>query len=128
MEQTLVVGLYGISGSGKSHALDVLAKSRPEWLCLEGSKVIETVLKLEGSENPMTTFSNMNAAEKGAIREKAVDYVSPQRPCACPPCVLVLSVSYTSFPTDPRLLERTGGDRRRALFLPKSNRRQDGLR
>ena len=45
----LVIGIYGISGSGKSHVLSEIQAARMEWRCLEGSEVIQQMMREDGS-------------------------------------------------------------------------------
>jgi adenylate kinase len=69
MIRSTVVGLYGISGSGKSRALSKAAKLRPEWRCLEGSEVIKEVL--EEKALSFDDFQGMDEMAKGSIRSNA---------------------------------------------------------
>lgn len=65
----LVIGLYGVSGSGKSHALATIAKERVEWRCVEGKDVMFNVLRDQGLS--WEAFSTLTDSEKIEIREKA---------------------------------------------------------
>ncbi|CAB9526629.1 Inherit from ascNOG: Conserved hypothetical protein [Seminavis robusta] len=66
----VVVGLYGISGCGKSRALQDMKDERMEWRCLEGSQVIRDVLETQG--RAMDDFqTSMTDGEKLATREEA---------------------------------------------------------
>eukprot|EP00978_Attheya_sp_CCMP212_P016428 scaffold43013_cov52-Attheya_sp.AAC.4 len=77
MDCKAVVGLYGISGSGKSRALSLLRLARPEWCCLEGSQVIEHELKVRGES--LTDFQAMEEATKAKIRTSAIQMIQARR-------------------------------------------------
>ena len=90
MDVAVVIGIYGISGSGKSKALSVLAEARPEWRCLEGSQVIEQVL-LEREES-MQDFSSKDDSAKDAIRNRATEKLRNYRG-------VTVVAGHCSFPT-----------------------------
>jgi ABC-type lipoprotein export system ATPase subunit len=48
MDCKAVVGIYGVSGCGKSRLLSLLQAAHPEWRCLEGSSVIRSILEQNG--------------------------------------------------------------------------------
>ena len=64
------IGVYGVSGCGKSRALSELQKIRPEWRCLEGSDVIENVLQKRGES--LADFKAMDETFKTEIRNLAI--------------------------------------------------------
>jgi len=45
---SVVCGIYGISGCGKSYALARISKARPEWRCMDGSEVIRELTQEHG--------------------------------------------------------------------------------
>jgi adenylate kinase len=67
------IGLYGVSGSGKSWHLAKLRKSHPEWCCLEGSQVISEILVERGDD--LASFTGMHADEKSTIRKLAISRI-----------------------------------------------------
>jgi haloacid dehalogenase-like hydrolase/AAA domain len=86
------IGLYGISGSGKSWHLARLRKLHPEWSCVEGSQVISEILGERGAD--LKTFSVMNADEKLNIRDLAISRIQ-QRPG------VTVVAGHCSFPKVP---------------------------
>ena len=76
--EPVVVGIYGISGSGKSRALSMIRKARPEWRCYEGRELIEKVLWEELGET-FEMFNTKADAAKNSIRERAVRLVSQNK-------------------------------------------------
>ena len=66
-----VIGVYGVSGCGKSYALSKAKKHAPEWRCLDGSELIEVVMRKEGLEGGIAAFKKMNRAEKERVRLQA---------------------------------------------------------
>jgi adenylate kinase len=71
---SIVVGVYGIPGVGKSRALQVIAKDRIEWQFADGSQLIEEVLNENGQT--MEHFKvKMTPAEKAAVRRVAIQKV-----------------------------------------------------
>lgn len=91
MDCKAVVGLYGISGSGKSRALSLLRDARPEWCCLEGTQVIEDVLKVRGES--LTDFRAMEDATKAQIRKSAIQVIQERRG-------MTIVSGHCSFPED----------------------------
>jgi adenylate kinase len=43
-----VVGIYGVSGCGKSYALAMVQQSRPEWRCIDGSQLMREIVQEQG--------------------------------------------------------------------------------
>jgi len=68
-----VIGIYGVSGCGKSHLLSLLQASRPEWRCLEGSQVIDMVMSEQGES--LADFQHKNEPEKEEVRNRAVKII-----------------------------------------------------
>ena len=66
-----VIGLYGISGSGKSWILSELQRLRPEFRCIEGSDVLRQVLAIEGLQLEQD-FPQMSQSEQEQFRTQAV--------------------------------------------------------
>ena len=74
ISESIVIGVYGISGVGKSHALAKIAEDRIEWRCADGSQIIEEALKERGKT--MEYFQNgMTPAEKSDVRQDAIQNV-----------------------------------------------------
>ncbi|KAL7581094.1 hypothetical protein ACA910_005897 [Epithemia clementina (nom. ined.)] len=67
----VVVGIYGISGSGKSRALSMIGQARPEWRCFEGRELIEEVLRDQLGQT-LDDFRGKTEADKQSIREEAI--------------------------------------------------------
>ena len=89
MLQSAVVGLYGFSGSGKSHSLSQLSQAHPEWRCLEGSEVIETVLSEKGLT--FEEFALMDKGAKAATRNAATETIQAF-------CGVTIVTGHCSFP------------------------------
>ena len=70
MFPSTAIGIYGISGSGKSTALAALQNLRPEWRCLEGAKLIEEVLGKQKQD--FDDFLAMNEEGKTKVRNAAI--------------------------------------------------------
>lgn len=86
-----VIGVYGVSGSGKSHALKGIQKVRPEWRCLDGSSIIEEVLKSQGKG--LCDFGAMDEQQKIVVRNNAIQMVQSYSG-------LTLIAGHASFPDD----------------------------
>ena len=92
LSDALVVGLYGVSGVGKSRAMADMSKERIEWRCLEGSQKIRDVLSAQGLN--MDDFQhNMTEDEKTAIRKKAAESIRKE------PGVSIVA-GHCSFPVE----------------------------
>jgi uracil phosphoribosyltransferase len=74
MEGSFVVGLYGVSGSGKSHGLSMLSAKHREWRCLEGSEVIARMMQERGG-GTLEDFQHLDADAKESIRSLAAGYI-----------------------------------------------------
>jgi adenylate kinase len=68
MMKSKVIGIYGVSGSGKSRMLSESRKSRPEWRCVEGTDVIRQIMEDKGG---FVAFEAMDEANKTVIRSQA---------------------------------------------------------
>lgn len=91
ISESIVIGVYGISGVGKSHALAKIATDRIEWRCADGSQIIEERLKEHGKT--MDYFQNtMTPSQKAAVREEVIHSVRKS------PGVTVIA-GHCSFPT-----------------------------
>lgn len=64
-----IVGLYGVSGVGKSRLLREIAIERPEWTVYEGSDVLGNTMKDEGG---LTRFKELPRSEKDKVRTNAI--------------------------------------------------------
>lgn len=93
MNKSLVIGLYGISGSGKSYLLQKLRQRRPEWLCLEGSDVINEII-------PIELFKTLPPQEKESIRIKAAKKIR----AISKGCISIVA-GHASFPASNGLEE-----------------------
>jgi len=93
-----VIGVYGVSGSGKSHALKGVQKARPEWRCLDGSSIIEEVLKNQGKG--LCDFGVMDEQQKTVVRNNAIQMVQSYSG-------MTLIAGHASFPDSKTIL---GGD------------------
>lgn len=89
MMRSTVVGIYGISGSGKSHILSQLREKHPEWRCLEGADVIEQALEAKGQS--FETFRTLDQDGKANIRNAAIHLIQAFRGVA-------LVTGHCSFP------------------------------
>lgn len=70
LSDSIVVGIYGIQGVGKSHVLKQIDTERFEWRVLDGSQLIREYLDSNGRS--MEDFHNMIPSEKGAVRQAAI--------------------------------------------------------
>ena len=73
MDFKAVIGIYGVSGSGKSRLLSALQSSRPEWRCLEGSQVIDMIMQEQGES--LSDFRTKGEFEKTEIRNRAIQKI-----------------------------------------------------
>jgi adenylate kinase len=98
LSESIVVGLYGIQGVGKSYLLKQIAKERIEWLIVDGSQLIRDVLHAKNLT--MEHFEkHMSPAEKANVRKEAIKSVKKK-----PGVVLI--AGHCSFPCS----EELGGD------------------
>jgi adenylate kinase len=67
----VVIGLYGISGAGKSYCLALLRKERPEWRCIDGSQVMEGVLRDRGYDG-IESFKGLAKDDATTVRQEAL--------------------------------------------------------
>ena len=67
--QSKVIGIYGVSGCGKSYELDRIQNIRPEWRCLDGSSILRETVEEHGYS--WSDFQKMNETEKGEFRQDA---------------------------------------------------------
>jgi adenylate kinase len=79
MDLRRVVGIYGVSGCGKSHTLATIRKERFEWRCMEGRQVIEDVLLEDEDGKVLADFSVMSKNEQTRIRLEAADRIRSYR-------------------------------------------------
>lgn len=96
-----VVGLFGVSGVGKTRLLGELAAARPEWQICEGSQVIADITKDQGG---LEYFKILPEKEKTAIRSTASQAISN----SCSGVTLV--AGHFSFPTTSHTLTSTGDE------------------
>lgn len=73
MDCKAVVGIYGVSGCGKSRLWSLLQAAHPEWRCLEGSSVIHSILEQHGEG--LKDFHAKSESEKDEIRNRAVKVI-----------------------------------------------------
>ena len=71
MNFSLVIGVYGISGSGKSHSLALLKQKYKEWRCVEGSDVIARVMR-ERHDGTLEDFKRFGPEEQAEVRSASV--------------------------------------------------------
>jgi len=105
----LVIGIYGVSGSGKSHTLSRIKTSRMEWRCLEGSEVIEQILQEESAadeKKSLLDFRNMDEEIQNEIRRKAVQRIRAFRG-------VTLVAGHCSFPVTGQPLSSSKGSAER---------------
>ncbi|KAK6498288.1 hypothetical protein TWF506_004527 [Arthrobotrys conoides] len=71
-EKPIVVGIYGISGSGKSYLLKQLRQKleEPRFLFYEGSEVIDSL-----TPGGLDAFKKLNDEEKNRWRQLAIDTI-----------------------------------------------------
>ena len=70
-ENGIVIGIYGISGVGKSYLLNQISTERIEWRVVDGSQLIREVLKERNQT--MEDFERMTLADKGSVRKSAIE-------------------------------------------------------
>ncbi|GKY91649.1 hypothetical protein MPSEU_000136800 [Mayamaea pseudoterrestris] len=70
-----VVGLYGISGSGKSHCLASLKQQHREWRCIEGSEMILQVMRENGDGDDLEDFKRLDLSSQAKLRSAAVQRI-----------------------------------------------------
>lgn len=71
----LVIGIYGVSGSGKSHALSTLQSERPEWRCVEGSQMVDQVLRDRGYGGGLADMNELSREEVTEVRLEAIQRI-----------------------------------------------------
>ena len=69
----IVIGIYGVSGSGKSRVLSEVQKIHPEWRCMDGSEVIDSVMLKKGKLPH--DFSSMDESAKKVVRTLAIESI-----------------------------------------------------
>lgn len=68
MQKFKRIGLYGVSGTGKTTILKEVVKKVDNAIWLEGSKLLS-----EAAEMPLEEFKKLNSKEKYVFREKAIE-------------------------------------------------------
>ena len=72
LSESIVVGIYGIQGVGKSYVLKQCAKKRIEWNFVDGSQLIKEALHDKGKT--LQDFQHlMTASEKADVRKAAIE-------------------------------------------------------
>ena len=89
LEVHRVVGVYGVSGAGKSRLLLGLAERRPEWQTVEGSDAIATAMEEHGGGG-LEAFKRFES--KHLVRAEAIKHIA--RECNG----LTLVAGHFSFP------------------------------
>ena len=89
--ESIVIGIYGIQGVGKSYLLKQIAHERIEWNIIDGSQLIRDVLSVQGLT--MNQFEKMSSSEKSAVRKEAIECVK-KRPG------VTLIAGHCTFPRD----------------------------
>ena len=91
LSESIVIGIYGIQGVGKSYLLKQIAQERIEWNIIDGSQLIRNVLEVKGLT--MDHFEKMTSTEKSAVRKEAIECVKD-----IPGVTLI--AGHCSFPTN----------------------------
>jgi len=72
LSESIVVGIYGIQGVGKSYVLKQCAKKRIEWNFVDGSQLIKEALHDKGKT--LQDFQHhMTASEKADVRKAVIE-------------------------------------------------------
>jgi uracil phosphoribosyltransferase len=64
-----VIGIYGVSGCGKSHALSQIQESYPEFRCIDGSRIVQEIVHEDGIQ--WNDFLAMTKQQQDVYRAKA---------------------------------------------------------
>lgn len=91
LAESIVVGVYGIQGVGKTYLLKMIAQERIEWSYVDGSELIRDALRKKDMN--MDDFRMMSSLEKAVVRKKAIESVKKKSG-------LTLIAGHCSFPSD----------------------------